>query len=179
MANGQAPRFWIMRSLYLALCLILLFMQLLPLDTVPKVWAAPELTLAVTFAWVLRRPEFVPPLMIALLFLMIDFLVQRPPGLWAALVLIGSETLRARAPGLRDLTFPVEWLTVATTLVVMTLGYRLILALLLVDQPALGLSLIQLLMTLIAYPIVVLITQSVFGVRKLAPGDIDAMGNRI
>ena len=177
MASTRRP--WIMRSLYVFVCMVLIFIQLLPLDTVPKVWAAPELILAVTFAWVLRRPEFVPPFLIALLFLLADLLLQRPPGLWAALVLLGSETLRSRAPGLRDLTFPVEWLTVATTLVIMTLGYRLILGLTVVDQAPLGLSLIQLVMTLLAYPIVVFVTQAIFGVRKLAPGDVDAMGNRI
>ena len=177
MANAHRP--WLMRSIYVLLCLTLLFLQLLPLDTVPKVWAAPEWVLAFTIAWVLRRPEFVPPVLIALVFLMADLLLQRPPGLWAALVLLACETLRSRAPGLRDLTFPVEWLNVATTLVIMTLGYRVILGLTVVDQAPLGLSLIQLVMTLLAYPVVVLITQTVFGVRKLAHGDVDAMGHRI
>lgn len=177
MAETRGP--WLMRTLYVAVCMVLLFVQLLPLDTVPKVWAAPELIVAVTFAWVLRRPEYAPAFLIAFVFLMADLLVQRPPGLWAAIVLLGSETLRNRAPGLRDLTFPVEWLTVATTLVVMTLGYRMILILTVVDQAPLGLSLIQLVMTLLFYPIVVLVTQTIFGVRKLAPGDMDAMGNRL
>ena len=177
MASTRRP--WIMRCLFFLVCMALLFIQLLPLDTVPKAWAAPELILAFTFAWVVRRPEFAPPMLIALIFLLADMLVQRPPGLWAALVLLGSEALRNRAHGLRDLTFPVEWLTVATTLVIMTLGYRIILGLTVVDQAPLGLSLIQLLMTLIAYPIVVLITQGLFGVRKRAPGDGNAMGNRI
>ncbi|WP_299845307.1 rod shape-determining protein MreD [uncultured Roseovarius sp.] len=177
MANARRP--WIMRSLFFLVCMVLLFVQLLPLDTVPKVWAAPELIVAVTFAWVIRRPEFAPAALIALIFLLADLLVQRPPGLWAALVLLGSETLRNRAPGLRDLTFPVEWLTVCTTLVIMTLGYRVILGLTVVDQAPLGLSLIQLVMTLVAYPIVVLVTQSVFGVRKRVPGDRNGLGHQI
>ncbi len=177
MADARRPL--MMRSLYVLVCMVLLFLQLLPLDTVPKAWAAPELMLAVTFAWVLRRPDCAPPVLIALIFLLADFLVQRPPGLWAALVLLGSETLRNRAPGLRDLTFPVEWLTVATTLVIMTLGYRIILGLTVIDQAPLGLSLIQMVMTLIAYPIVVLITQSVFGIRRRGPRDTDTRGYRI
>ncbi|MEO3416817.1 rod shape-determining protein MreD [Roseovarius sp. CAU 1744] len=177
MASTGQP--WLMRIVYLLICLVLLFVQLLPLDTVPKVWAAPELVVVVTFAWVLRRPEYAPPFLIAMIFLLADLLVQRPPGLWAALVLLGSETLRNRAPGLRDLTFPVEWLTVTTTLIVMTLGYRIILGVTVVDQAPLGLSLIQLVMTLIAYPVVVLITQTVFGVRKISPGDVEAGRQRI
>lgn len=176
---GRSRSLWFMRAVFVMVCMVLLFIQLLPLDTVPKVWAAPELIVAVTFAWVLRRPEYAPAFLIAVIFLLADLLVQRPPGLWAALVLLGSETLRNRAPGLRDLTFPVEWLTVTTTLIIMTLCYRIILSITVVDQAPLGLSLIQLVMTLLAYPIVVIVTQLVFGVRKMAPGDVDAAGQRI
>ena len=175
MAERSRTYLWAMRGLYLGLCILLIFLRLLPLDTLPRGWAGPDLILAITLAWGLRRPEFVPPLLVAAVFLLCDFLFQRPPGLWAALVLIGSQTLRARAPDLRDLTFPVEWASVATTLVAMTLGYRIILSLLLVDQTPLGLSLMEMLMTLAAYPFVVLISQLVVGVRKIAPGELDAM----
>jgi rod shape-determining protein MreD len=160
------------------LCLLLIFLHLLPLQLLPRGWAGPDVMLALTFAWVLRRPDFVPPLLIAGLFLLTDLLFQRPPGLWAALVLLGSQTLRAREPGLRDLTFAVEWVSVATTLVAMTLGYRIILAILMVDQAPLGLSLMQLVLTLMVYPVVALISHTAFGVRKIAPGDIDAFESR-
>ena len=175
MAERSATFLWSMRFIYLGLCGLVMFLHLLPLEPVTSFWAAPDLMVAITFAWVLRRPEYAPLFFIAGIFLLADFLFHRPPGLWAALVLIGSQTLRAKAPDLRDLTFPVEWLTVATTLVIMTLGYRLILGLTVVDQAPLGLSLIQLVMTLLACPIVVFVTQAIFGVRKLAPGDVDAI----
>jgi rod shape-determining protein MreD len=167
-----------MRMLFGVLCLLLIFLHLLPLQLLPRGWAGPDVMLALTFAWVLRRPDFVPPLLIAGLFLLTDLLFQRPPGLWAALVLLGSQTLRAREPGLRDLTFAVEWVSVATTLVAMTLGYRIILAILMVDQAPLGLSLMQLVLTLMVYPVVALISHTAFGVRKIAPGDIDAFESR-
>jgi len=167
-----------MRMLFGVLCLLLIFLHLLPLQLLPRGWAGPDVMLALAFAWVLRRPDFVPPLLIAGLFLLTDLLFQRPPGLWAALVLLGSQTLRAREPGLRDLTFAVEWVSVATTLVAMTLGYRIILAILMVDQAPLGLSLMQLVLTLMVYPVVALISHTAFGVRKIAPGDIDAFESR-
>ena len=69
-------------------------------------------------------------------------------------------------------------MSVATTLVVITLGYRVILAVLMVDQAPLGLSLMQMIMTLLIYPVVVMLSQTLLGVRKLAPGDIDALGGR-
>ena len=89
-----------------------------------------------------------------------------------------SQALRNRARDLRDRAFTFEWLSVATTVLAMTLAYRVILSLLLVDQAPLGLSLMAAMATIIAYPLVVLVSQTVFGVRKLAPGDLDAMGSR-
>ena len=178
MAENSVYRLWVMRLVYVLLGLALIFLHLLPLDTLPRGWAGPDLMLALTFAWVLRRPEYVPPFLLAAMLLLGDLMFHRPPGLWAALVLVAAETLRARYIGLRDLTFAVEWVSVATTLIAVTVTYRLVLAVLMVDQAPLGLSLMQMVMTLLAYPVVVVVSQSVFGVRKLAPGDIDALGGR-
>ncbi len=177
MADKQTP--WIMRALYLMICLSLLFVQLLPLDTLPRLWAAPDLMVAVSFAWVIRRPDCVTPLMIAMMFLLADLMVQRPPGLWAALVLIGCETLRNRTAGPRELRFAAEWLSVGLTLIIMTLAYRIVLGLTFVAQPPLGLSLIQMLMTLLAYPLVTLVTQTVFRVRRATPGGNDRARQRV
>ena len=138
----------------------LIFLHLLPLETLPRGWAGPDVMLALTFAWLLRRPDYVPPLLIAAVFLLADLLFQRPPGLWAALVLLGNQALRAREPVLRDLTFAVEWLSVATTLFVMMLGYRVILALMMVDQAPLGLSLMQVIATLLVYPLVAIVSKA-------------------
>ncbi|HKL56542.1 MAG: rod shape-determining protein MreD [Roseovarius sp.] len=178
MAERKRHNRWLMRLLYVALCLALIFLHLLPLETLPRGWAGPDVMLALTFAWLLRRPDYVPPLLIAAIFLLADLLFQRPPGLWAAMVLLGSEALRAREPGLRDLTFAVEWLSVVTTLVAMMLGYRIVLGLMMVDQAPLGLSLMQVIATLLVYPLVAIVSKMVFGVRKIAPGDIDALGSR-
>ena len=178
MAERRSPNRWSMRAVYLLICLVLIFLHLLPLDTLPRGWAGPDLMLALTFAWVLRRPDFVPVLLIAAVFLLTDLLFQRPPGLWSALVVVGSQALRNREAGLRDLTFGMEWLNVAMTLVAMTLGYRIILALLLVDQVPLGLSLMEMVATLLAYPLVVFVSRIVLRVRKIAPGEVDMQGGR-
>ena len=169
---------WAMRALYAGLCVVLVFLRLLPLDMLPRGWAGPDVILALTFAWSLRRPEFVPPLLVAAVFVLCDLLLHRPPGLWAALVVIGSQTLRARAPDLRDLSFTMEWVSVATTLVAMTLGYRVILGIAMTDQAPPGLSLMEMMMTLLAYPLVVLASNWLLGVRKIAPGELDAMRPR-
>lgn len=175
MAERTQSGIWLMRAIFAALCVLLIFLHLLPLDTIPRGWAGPDLILAMTCAWVVRRSDFVPALLIAAVFLMVDLLYQMPPGLWAAIVVIGCETLRNRAPGLRDLTFAAEWAAVAMTLVAMTLAYLVVLGVLLVDRPPLGLSLMQLAMTILAYPLVAFASQILFGVRKQSPGDVDAL----
>lgn len=178
MAERSQARLWSMRAVFAALCLGVIFWRVLPLDMVPRGWAGPDFIVALAFAWVLRRPEFAPALLIAAVMLLADLLFGRPPGLWAALVVGGAEMLRARGPGLRDMTFLPEWLSVASVLVAITLAYRLVLSVLMVPQAPLGLSLMETLMTLLAYPLVVLASALVLGVRKLRPGDAESIGSR-
>jgi rod shape-determining protein MreD len=160
-----------MRGLFAGLCALVIFWRLLPLDTLPPGWAGPDLIMALAFAWVLRRPAYAPALLIAAVVLLADLMFQRPPGLWAALVVLASEALKARAPGLRDMGFGPEWLTVGVVALGVTLLYRLCLAVLLVPQAPLGLSLMQMAMTVLCYPLVVLASSLLFGVRKVRPSE--------
>ena len=132
--------------------------------------------LAFTFAWVVRRPETVPVLSIALVFLLSDMLFQRPPGLWSALIVIGAEWLRSRARGLRDQTFFAEWFAVAVVIVAVTLANRVVLALTVSDLAPLGLVLIQMMMTIVIYPAVVLVSHTVFRIRHPRAGETNGLG---
>ncbi|MDK3019594.1 rod shape-determining protein MreD [Pseudodonghicola flavimaris] len=178
MANFSASRLWLMRAAFLGLGLLIIYFHLLPLDTVPRRWAPPDFLIAFAFAWSLRRPDYAPMLIIAGIMLTADLLFQRPPGLMALLVVLGSEYLKNRAAALRGASFVAEWLAVCLTLLSITVLNRMVLAVFAVQQAQLSLSLIQMVMTMLAYPLVVLVTQSVLGVRKLTPADIEAMGGR-
>lgn len=178
MTEFSPARLWLMRAGYIALGLAIIFFQLLPLETMPRRFAGPDLLLGFTCAWAVRRPEFTPALSIAALMLIADMLFQRPPGLFAALTLLGAGALKRRAAGLRDQTFAVEWLTVGLTLIAILVAYRLVLSTLLIPQAPLGLSAIQAAMTIITYPLIALTTATLFGVQKAQPGDVDTMGGR-
>lgn len=178
MTNGAA-HLWLMRGLFFGLGLLVIFFHLLPLETTPRGWAGPDLMLAMTFAWVVRRPEYVPAALIALLFLVEDLLFHRPPGLWPAIVVLMAESLRRREAGFRTMPFPVEWATVAGTLIASALAYHIALSVFLVDRPALGLSLFQTAMTVVFYPAVVLISHLGLAVRKTVPGEVDTLGTRL
>lgn len=176
MAEAVDSRPWAGRLLWLLLFVALVMITLMPFSTMPPVWAGPDLLLAITLLWVMRRPDLVPMPVIALSWFITDFLLQRPPGLMTALVLIASEALRHRNAQLRALPPILEWLTASAVVIAITLGKRIVLALLVTPLAPLGLTLMQMVMTLLAWPVVAVVARFVFGVTRLAPGEVDALG---
>jgi rod shape-determining protein MreD len=179
MAEAIATRrvFW--RSVFVALALLVAFVRLLPLGDGAGGVPGPDLLVALALAWAVRRPDYVPVVLLAALMLMADFLFMRPPGLWAAITVIGVEFLRSRETLFRDLPFLVEWGMVALLLLAMTLANAFVLLVLMVDQPTLGLTLLQLIATILAYPLVVAVTVLALGLRRAAPGEVDDRGHRL
>ncbi|MGH1464297.1 MAG: rod shape-determining protein MreD [Cognatishimia sp.] len=179
MADNAETRLWIMRLTFAAICLTIMYWQLLPLETVPRRWTGPDLLMTLCCVWVLRRPIYVPVLLIAATLLLADFLFQRPPGLMAAVVVLVTENLRRRSQTMLDIPFSVEWLTAAGAMVAIVLGNRILSAIFFLDQTSLGLSLIQLIMSVLAYPIVAFFCYVFLGLRKTTPRERDGMAGRI
>ena len=178
MNDASLTRLWAMRGTFVLLVLLILFFHLLPQQMLPRSWAGPEWITLFVFGWVVRRPDFVPAPLLGALLLLADFMLGRPPGLWAVLVLIGAERLRARTLTLWDGTLIGEIMEVSITLVVITLSYELILALLIVDGTNFSLSAIQALASVAAYPLVIFVAHSLMRVRKATPGGLEPGGTR-
>jgi rod shape-determining protein MreD len=178
MAEVAQPRNWTGRAVFAALAFAVIFVQLLPLQTLPSTWAGPDVLLAMTVVWVSRRPEHVPLLLVAGLFLLIDLLFQRPPGLMATLVLALTEFLRARTNSFRSLAFGLEWGTVAMGIVAVTLANRFVLMLVVLPQAPLGLTLSQMILTILIYPVVAALAYAALGMRRATPGEFTAFGGR-
>lgn len=166
MAEGIVSRKLLMRLVYVVLCLALLFLQLLPLETTPRRWAGPDFLVVLSLAWAVRQPDYTPPLLVALIFLLADFLLLRPPGLQAAIMVLACQVQRRRALSLRDATFATEWITAAAVMLLAMVGYRAMLMVFLVEQASFGLMLMQVLMNVAIYPIVVLASHLFCGVRR-------------
>ncbi|MEL6838375.1 MAG: rod shape-determining protein MreD [Pseudomonadota bacterium] len=179
MADRADARTWTHRCIFMALAFVIIVAQLVPLDMRPITWSPPDLLLVITLVWVARRPHYLPVFVIAFLFLAADLLFQRPPGLWAALVVILTETIRRQNRDFRNMPLMVEWGTITIGIVGITLVNRLILIITMVPQAPLGLSLIQMIATIAIYPLVVLIAHFIFGVSRSAPGEIGSRGQRI
>lgn len=178
MDRSTSSHTWLMRSVYLGLALVILFFHLLPLQTTPRQWAPPDMLIAITFAWVMRRPDYVPSVVIGLAILTADLLLQRPPGLMAALIVAGSAYLQSRAAALSEASFAGEWFSVSVVLLAITLLNRSVLWLTSVATAPLILPVSQVVLTIVFYPLAVAISQYIFGVRKLAPSEAGSMGAR-
>ena len=177
MAEGADRKTWINRGIFVLLAFVFIVIDLVPRDMRPPVWAAPDLLLAVTLAWVARKPSYLPVLTIAIFFLMTDFLFMRPPGLWAALVVILTEVIRRQNRDFRDMPFLVEWGTIAVGFCAITIVNRLVIAVVMLPQAPLGLTLLEMIATIAVYPVVLVVAHFVFGVTRTAPGEVGSKGH--
>ncbi|MBK1634731.1 rod shape-determining protein MreD [Rhodovulum adriaticum] len=164
------------RLLYAGLAGALIFLLILPIDTMPGGLPGPDLMLCLTIAWLHRRPDYLPPWLIAGVFLMLDIMLMRPPGLLTALVLLGSEFLRARQQVSVETPFGPEWLMATAVIVAVFVLQGLAFALFAVPGGSLGASLVCAVLSVLAYPGVVLISRFGLGVRRITPGDLDPRG---
>lgn len=178
MVDPLATRRILYRALFAVIAAGLIFAQILPLGLGTGRLPSPDLLILLSAAWALRRPDYVPTLLIAAVLLLSDILFMRPLGLWAALGVLGVEMLRSRGATSAELPFLAEWLLVTVVLAAMTVAESLILAILMVPRPPLGAAALHLVISAAVYPAVVLATTLVFGVRSATPAERDALAAR-
>ena len=174
MIDPVTRHIWTYRLIYLALSLVVMTYKLLPLGLGNIGLPAPDILLALTLAWILRQPAVVPMASIIVVFLLADFLFHRPPGLWTALVLLVSESLRTRRAPMTAFPFLFEWGAFALAVFGLLILNRVALWVLMVDQTTLGLTLAHGIVTVAIYPIVVAVSKFLIGLRKLGPIDPEA-----
>lgn len=162
------------RLLFVGIAFTFVFMRILPFMGPSGGWPAPDLIVVMAFAWILRRPEYLPLWLLAGVALFADVVFMRPLGLWALATVLGTEFLRRRSHLTLEKPFPVEWLLIAMVLLAMHAGEALMLAVTMVPQPGLGATLLEYLTTVAVYPLAVVATAFVFGVRPPSPNERDA-----
>ncbi len=166
---------WTYRVVFLGLCVAVIVYKLLPLGLHDTGLPGPDLLLAITLAWLLRQPAVVPVASILVVFLLADFLFQRPPGLWTLLVIVVSESLRRRRLTMTEFPFLVEWSAFAGAVFAMLILNRIVLWILMVDLDPLGLTLAHGIVTVAIYPLVVMVSKYLFGLRKIGPAEAEAL----
>ncbi|MCE0506971.1 MULTISPECIES: rod shape-determining protein MreD [unclassified Roseivivax] len=175
MIDADGLRIWMMRGVFVLLAGLVVFFHLLPLSHLPQLLAGPDFITLLVFAWALRRPEYVPAWLIAVVALLVDLIFQRPPGLWAALTVMVAESLKTGERRQRETNFLLEWLSVSVSLGAMVLIYQLVKLLLIIEPMGWVLALSSLLASILIYPGVVALSR-ILGVARAAPGDGDRLG---
>lgn len=178
MIDGMGRRKLAGMVLFALIALAFLLIRLLPLSPGTIRWPGPDLTLCLAFIWILRRPEQIPVLLIAAVFLIEDLLLMRPPGLWSAIVILGSEAARMREPRWREQPFVVEWFRVTFLIALMMFAYRFAMALFFIPRPPFGQAILQLIATAIAYPGVTLAARWLLGLTRLGITESEIMRQR-
>lgn len=179
MIESARARRWLFRLIYVLIALVLVVARLLPLGSDAGDWPGPDVLLCVTLAWMLRRPDYMAPWLIAIVVLAEDMMLMRPPGLWTALVVVATEFLRSRTAFTRELSFPAEWLLMSGMMVAVAFAYRFAFTLAFVPQPPLGFSMMQVVASILCYPFVIWLSAFALKLHKPSPGEVDAYGRRM
>lgn len=161
MFDLEKIRYWMM---FTALSLLILMIQILPVRYQSGWFTGPDLLLVFTYAWALRRPGRLPVILVGSILLIADLLLQRPPGLWAFVVVLGSQILGRISRDWRDAPYWHQWILVSVMIAATALIYRTFLFVTLLPLPPLHLVIIQTITSILIYPAVVFILVNLMGV---------------
>ena len=173
MAEPKASGVWKLRATFVGVVMVLLFVRLLPLQTTPSTISGPDIIMALIFCLSLQRPDAVPSVLIGVVILIEDMFLQRPPGLMAALIILGSAWLKLTASQTQDRNWIKDWWMSALAMIASTVVMRIVLTLALVPRPPALLHYTQLASTILVFPIVVFVTYYVLQIRPETALDRD------
>ena len=138
---------------YFCIGLLIIFFQILPLQTTPQAWSGPNVLLVFFAAIVTKRPEFTSSFLVASIFLIEDFFLMRPPGLMSSLTVLGFYFLKRKFHYQEGNSLIFGWGSVTACLTIILLLYYFISVLLFIPSAGLRLTLIELIVTLALYPV--------------------------
>ena len=139
--------------IYFCIGLLIIFFQILPLQTTPQTWSGPNILLVFFAAIVSKRPDFASSFLIAIIFLIEDFFLMRPPGLMSSLTVLGFYFLKRKFQSQEGNSFIFGWGNVTACLTLILLLYYFISVLLFIPSAGFKLTLMELIVTLALYPI--------------------------
>ena len=139
--------------IYFCIGLLIIFFQILPLQTTPQTWSGPNVLLVFFAAIVTKRPEFTSSFLIAFIFLIEDFFLMRPPGLMSSLTVLGFYFLKRKFQHQEESPVLFGWGSVATCLILILLLFYFISVLLFIPSAGFRLTLMEIIVTLALYPL--------------------------
>ncbi len=173
MNDGFSGKLWLYRLGFVCFGMLSVFMSLLPTEIDFNGWGRPDLVVVLALVWAVRRPYYAPVFMVGLIVFFQDLMLQRPPGLHAALIMIPLMRLQKRAYRPSDTTFMEEWANAAIALIAIAIATRLILNIAFLDLPRFSVHLSSVIFSIAAYPIVAVISQRILGITPLSLSEIE------
>jgi rod shape-determining protein MreD len=167
------------KALLLAMGMVAIYLPLVPYSLAAGDAGSPDLLSCLVIAWIVRRPDTAPLVLVVILGLLADVLTSRPLGLGALGLVICAELFRAQRGLLVGLPFVLEWLVVTVATMAVALCSFLLLKLTFMDGPSVRQLASHALVTSISYPVVVGVLYWMMGVRapdaRPQPGRLDPL----
>ena len=160
---------------YFCIGLLIIFFQILPLQTTPQAWSGPNVLLVFFAAIVTKRPEFTSSVLVASIFLIEDFFLMRPPGLMSSLTVLGFYFLKRKFKYQEGNSLIFGWGIVTTCLTIILLLYYFISILLFIPSAGFRLTLMEIVVTLALYPVFSILIGSFY---KLSAADTEKIIQR-
>ena len=184
------------RTLFVVVSALVIFGQLLPLNTEPAVvqlidpvngqiieegssylsLPGPDWLFCLTAAFLMRRPRWAPVALSVFVHLMADVLYLRPLGLWPAISLVAYEFLRRQTNASNEVSLLLEVALVVGSFTAAVFANALVQLVLAVPQPGFGTTLLHILTTAIAYPFVIAVTHFILRVKRASVRELDSDG---
>ena len=151
--NHSRSRLWLDTGLFLLTGFIAIGLAIVPMGLAANSVAFPDLLFALFVAWVIRQPSSASVLAIVFLSILADALM--PIGLWAMMLLIGTEGLRLGERTFRDIPFLLEWLYASVLFVLLSVLQNVVLFVSFSNMYAIGDVFWHAVRTIAVYPLVV------------------------
>ncbi|MGV6838578.1 MAG: hypothetical protein ACWA40_00130 [Planktomarina sp.] len=160
MPHSWSNRLWL-RFMYVLCIAVILWLQTQP-SGVEARYFNPDLILALTLSWALYRPDVLQPILVGTALLCADFILQKPPGLWAALVVLGTVFLRGRKAEYDHRTFIDTWVLLSIVTICLFVLYNFVLRVTFSPAPSFMLGMAETISTCMTFPLIHIISAQVF-----------------
>lgn len=167
------------QALFILLGLAVIGFRIVPFEMHAGKMPWPDLFYCITMVYVIRRPEWVPVWAVFIVFFLRDILTLAPLGLGTMLMIFATEVVRTNVQAFREYFFGIEWMWIAGLFAGITVAQNIALGFVFADGPPLLDQLLLILLTGLAYPVIVGIMQFGFGMTQPQPGELDAKGKRL
>lgn len=156
---------WADKLLFVLAVCFAIGLSIMPMGLAANAVAFPDVVFAVMVAWVIRKPASAPVILVVLLGILADALMMRPIGLWALMLLAGTEGIRLSYRMFRDIPFVLEWVYVSVLLIALLILQNLILLVSFADVYQFTDVFWHAIRTIAVYPVVVAILHWALRIR--------------